>query len=86
MTSWQPIETAIRDGKTPVSVRMPFYNIDKPTHYWEGVAILYPEPEEDHWTHGESILHYNGNVLVPGFRGPFTHWKPLTQIEDEEGI
>jgi hypothetical protein len=80
-SGWQPIETAPRDGKTWIRVGMP--STASPTGWWEAVAVLYPEPEEDHWTDGAFLKHYNGNTLVGGFKGPLTHWQPLTGPPDD---
>ena len=68
--AWQDISTAPLETK--IQVRM--------ASGWVATAILHEET--DHWTTGASIVHYNGNVLVNGFRGPLTGWKPLPPIKE----
>lgn len=82
MSEYQAIETAPRDGKTWIEVGMP--TDCSPSGWWVCTAVLFPENEEGHWTDGAAIKHYNGDTLVGGFRGPFTHWRPLSKPPSAE--
>lgn len=71
---WREIEGAPKG--VWVEAGMP--SEDSPTGWWVCTAIVSDDAEDaDHWTDGDLIVHYNGTKLVSGFKGPFTHWRPL---------
>jgi hypothetical protein len=71
MNDWQPMESAPLE--TPIMVRMETARIKGGV--WVATAIIHED--SDHWTDGATILHYNRDSLVRGFRGPLTGWMPL---------
>lgn len=66
---WKPIETA--------PSRELIY-ITAAGYMWQGTGKYFPgEDWEDEKRSHCSVVHYNGNVLVPVFYA--THWKPITK-------
>lgn len=59
---WRDIESAPKD--IPI--------VAKTIDGW--VATIMLHEDNSHWTDGASVLHYNGAVLVAGFKGQFTHY------------
>lgn len=82
MTSNQT-PAGLRDMKdapkgVPIVVRMA--PSDRMPDGWVATVRLQDKPdwEDDHWTDGDALLHYNGDVLVAGFKGVYEGWLPLT--------
>lgn len=55
---------------------------DNPAGWWEATVMLHgrdsDDPNDNPLGSFASVLHYNGERLVGGFRGPLTHWRPLS--------
>jgi len=65
--SWQPIETAPRDGRTPVLLFQP--HPDAPDEMHVGV-----------WSKADREWLVVGDYFVEGDEGhPITHWMPLPE-------
>lgn len=71
----QPINTAPLDTWIIAGMKVEKTKAN-PAGWWEATVMLHED--NDHWTDGATVLHYNGNTLVGGFKGPFTHWRRLT--------
>ena len=61
--SWRPMKDAPME--TPIQLK---YGV------WVCTGSL--NEDGDHWTDGDDILHYNGDILVNGFRAKWDGWKP----------